>query len=63
MRHRLAILAAALLWSTSGFFVKSPTLSAIEPLADRGLLIAGWRSFFAALASHTAVGGGRWAAV
>lgn len=50
MKGRLAILAAAIFWSTSGFFVKSPTLSDIEPVGDRGLLIACWRCFFAALA-------------
>ncbi len=50
MKGRLAIIAAAILWSTSGFFVKSPTLSAIEPVGDRGLLIACWRCFFAVLA-------------
>lgn len=46
----MAILAAAIFWSTSGFFVKSPTLADIDPVGDRGLLIACWRSFFAALA-------------
>lgn len=49
MKHRIAVLAAAVLWSLSGFFVKSPTLSEIEPVGDRGLLIACWRCFFAAI--------------
>lgn len=44
---RLLVLAAALLWSTSGLFVKSPPLEAI-PQAERGPLLACFRTLFAA---------------
>lgn len=45
---RLLVLAAAVLWSTSGLFVKSPPLAAI-PEAHRGPLLACYRALFAAL--------------
>lgn len=48
MRSSLFVLGAALLWATSGFFVKSPALAAIEPMAERGPLLACWRAIFAA---------------
>ncbi|TXT32891.1 MAG: hypothetical protein FD138_2027, partial [Planctomycetota bacterium] len=38
-RGRLLLLAAAILWSTNGLIVKSPTLQAI-PIEDRGWLLA-----------------------
>lgn len=47
MRGRLLVLGAALLWSTSGLFVKSPPMEAI-PQAERGPLLACFRALFAA---------------
>lgn len=47
-RGRLLIIAAAVLWSTSGFFAKAP-IFADWPTDGRGVLLAGWRSAFAAL--------------
>jgi drug/metabolite transporter, DME family len=47
-RGRLLIIAAAVLWSTSGFFAKAP-IFADWPIAGRGMMLAGWRSAFAAL--------------
>lgn len=47
-RGRLLVLAAALLWSTSGFFAKAPIFES-WPLEQRGLCLAFWRSLFAAL--------------
>ena len=46
-RGRLLVVAAAVCWSLSGFFLKAPAIQAIDPEA-RGLLVACWRSFFAA---------------
>ncbi len=48
MRASLLVLGAAALWATSGFFVKSPALAAIEPVAERGPMLACWRAIFAA---------------
>ncbi|MDP7398202.1 MAG: DMT family transporter [Lentisphaeria bacterium] len=48
-RGRLLILAAAVLWSTGGAFIKSPILGGIEPVAVRGPLLACGRTAFAAL--------------
>ena len=45
---RLAVLAAAVLWSTSGFFAKLPLFDA-WPAQDRGVQIAFWRALFAAI--------------
>ena len=42
------VIAAALLWSTSGAFVKSPPLAAI-PQANRGPLLACFRALSAAI--------------
>jgi drug/metabolite transporter (DMT)-like permease len=42
------LLAAAVLWSTSGLFMKSPPLEAI-PVADRGPLVACFRALLAGL--------------
>jgi len=50
VRARLLVLGAAVLWSTSGLFLKSPAIEGIEPLAARGPLVACWRTLFAALA-------------
>ncbi|HUG93477.1 MAG TPA: DMT family transporter [Planctomycetaceae bacterium] len=47
IRPRLLLLAAALLWSTSGLFVKSPPLERL-PLDDRGPVLACFRALFAA---------------
>lgn len=45
-RGRLLLLAAALLWSTSGFFVKSPPLERL-PAEQRGPILTFYRAFFA----------------
>jgi drug/metabolite transporter (DMT)-like permease len=45
---RLAVLAAAVLWSTSGFFAKLPLFDT-WPAEIRGVQIAFWRAFFAAI--------------
>jgi drug/metabolite transporter (DMT)-like permease len=45
---RLLVIAAAALWSTSGFFAKSPFFDE-WPLEIRGPLLAFWRAAFAAL--------------
>lgn len=47
-RARLLVLLAALLWSLSGLFIKSPPFVAI-PEAHRGLILACYRVFFAGL--------------
>ncbi len=47
-RGRLMVVTAALLWSTSGAFVKSPPLAAI-PQEGRGLLLACFRALSAAV--------------
>ncbi|MCE9607979.1 MAG: EamA family transporter [Planctomycetia bacterium] len=47
-RGRLFVVAAALLWSSNGLFVKN-TLFADWPHEQRGLLLAFWRALFAAL--------------
>jgi drug/metabolite transporter (DMT)-like permease len=48
VRDRLLLVAAAVLWSTSGLLVKSPPLEGL-PLDDRGPLIACFRALFAGL--------------
>lgn len=48
MVDRLLVLLAAFLWSSSGFFAKSPALLAI-PLEDRSVCITFWRAVFASL--------------
>lgn len=45
---RLQIVLAAVLWSTSGFFAKAPWFDG-WPDEMRGLMLAFWRSFFAAI--------------
>jgi drug/metabolite transporter (DMT)-like permease len=45
---RLLLVAAALLWSTSGLLVKSPPLERL-PIGDRGPLLACFRALFAAV--------------
>ncbi len=46
LRGRLLMLGAAVLWSTSGAILKSPPAQSI-PEADRGLLMACYRTLFA----------------
>ena len=46
-RGRLLVVAAAVCWSLSGFFLKADAIQAIEP-ESRGLLVACWRALFAA---------------
>lgn len=48
-RGRLFLVAAALLWSTSGLIVKSPPLERLTPLAERGPTIACYRAAAAAI--------------
>jgi drug/metabolite transporter, DME family len=48
-RGRWCAIIAALLWSTSGLFVKSPLFES-WPAEHRGLLLAFWRAVFAGLA-------------
>lgn len=48
-RSRLLLVAAALLWSTSGFFAKAPWFDD-WPIETRGVALTFWRSVFAALA-------------
>src|SRR5215475_8893007 len=47
-RDRLLLLAAAVLWSTSGLLMKSPPLEAI-PVDERGPLVACFRALLAGL--------------
>ncbi|HBL42265.1 DMT family transporter [Gimesia sp.] len=47
-RARLLVLLASVLWSLSGVFIKSPPFQSI-PEADRGLILACYRAFFAGL--------------
>jgi len=47
LHARLLALAAAVLWSTSGLFLKSPELSRL-PIESRGVLLACYRALFAA---------------
>src|SRR5690606_4218883 len=51
---RLLILAAALLWSSSGLFVKAPLFDN-WPSESRGLLLAFWRALFAGVLLAPAV--------
>ncbi len=48
MRARLLLIAASILWSLSGVFVKSPLIASI-PLEARGPLLACYRALFAGL--------------
>jgi drug/metabolite transporter, DME family len=47
-RGRLLVVLAAVLWSTSGIFVKSPPLAALSP-SEAGPMIAFWRTVVAAV--------------
>jgi drug/metabolite transporter (DMT)-like permease len=54
-RARLAVLAAAMMWSTSGFFVKAPYLSGWP-----GPVLAFWRAVFACVVLWPMVRQPRW---
>lgn len=56
---RVAVVAAAVLWSTAGLFAKSPYF-ADWPLELRGPLLAFWRALFAGLALAPFVRRPRW---
>lgn len=58
-RGRLLLVSAAVLWSTSGLFVKSGPLAAL-PVLERGPMLACYRALFAALFLLPAV---RWKSV
>ncbi len=58
-RGRWLIIAAAVLWSTSGIFAKAPFLDQWPP-DERGVLLAFWRTFFAGLALLPFIGRPRW---
>lgn len=47
-KGRLLVIAAAVLWSSSGFFAKAP-IFADWPIESRGVSLAFWRATFAAL--------------
>ncbi len=53
------MLAAAVLWSSSGLFAKWPIFDA-WPASTRGMTLAFWRAVFAALILLPAVRGARW---
>ena len=60
MRHGpLYLIAAALLWSLSGAFVKSPVLQAL-PQGTSGITIAFYRALFAGLVPPQVVLWGWW---
>lgn len=48
-RGRTFVIAAALLWSLSGILIKSPTMQSI-PVSQRGMILACYRTLFAAAA-------------
>ena len=53
------IVLAALMWSSSGLFAKSPVFEA-WPADERGILLAFWRALFAGLLLVPFVRGARW---
>lgn len=61
---RLLIVSAAVMWSTSGFFVKAPLFNdwplAIDSFPVRGPLLAFWRAVFASLVLLPFVSRPRW---
>ncbi len=59
LRARLAVVAAALLWSTSGLFAKA-TIFDDWPSEQRGLLLAFWRALFGGLVLLPSVRRPRW---
>ncbi len=58
-RGRLWVIAAALMWSSSGLFAKAPIFDA-WPVEARGMLLAFWRGFFAMLVLAPSVRRPRW---
>ncbi len=56
---RLSVLAAAVLWSSSGLFAKWPIFD-VWPASTRGVSLAFWRAMFAALVLLPAVRRPRW---
>jgi drug/metabolite transporter, DME family len=56
---RLSVLAAAVLWSLSGLFAKWPIFD-VWPESTRGMQMAFWRAFFAALVLVPAIRRPRW---
>ena len=54
-RARLMVVAAALLWSTSGFYAKAPWFDD-WPEETRGVALTFWRAVFAALTVQMAAG-------
>jgi drug/metabolite transporter (DMT)-like permease len=56
---RLSIVAAAILWSSSGLFAKWPIFD-VWPASTRGMELAFWRAFFAALVLAPTVRRPRW---
>jgi drug/metabolite transporter, DME family len=56
---RLCVVAAALLWSSGGFFAKNPAFDS-WPSDKRGILLAFWRAVFAGLLILPAVRRPRW---
>jgi drug/metabolite transporter (DMT)-like permease len=59
LRGRLLVVAAAVLWSTSGFFAKAPLFES-WPAEQRGVLLAFWRALFACLLVMPLVRRPRW---
>ncbi len=58
-RGRLLVVAAAVLWSTSGFFAKAPLFESWPP-EQRGILLAFWRATFACVVLIPLVRRPRW---
>lgn len=58
-RGRTLIIAAAVMWSTSGFFAKAPIFED-WPEDTRGILLAFWRATFAAIVLATMVRRVQW---
>ncbi len=56
---RLSVVAAAILWSSSGLFAKWPIFD-VWPASTRGVQLAFWRAFFAALVLLPTVRRPRW---
>jgi drug/metabolite transporter (DMT)-like permease len=59
VRARLAVIAAALLWSLSGVFAKAAIFDE-WPAEQRGLLLAFWRALFGGLVLLPTVRNARW---
>src|SRR5262245_497211 len=56
---RLCVVAAAVLWSSSGLFAKAPIFDD-WPIESRGVLLAFWRATFAGLLLIPAVRRPKW---